>query len=173
VIPNVLSTGPRDNLPAPTSTWSRADGTLDIDRVLNAFLEFWREHGQPLMGSAAYTEVAAQLVFFAFMSRVANGGGYVSREYALGTGRIDLMQEYGPPGHKEKFAFELKVYRDGRPDPTKAGLQQLDTYLARAGLQTGWLVIFDQRSGLPPLEDRVTAEEAVTPGGRRVQLVRG
>ena len=50
---------------------------------------------------------------------------------------------------------------------------QLDSYLGRLGLDTGWLVIFDQRAGLPPIEDRTSAAEAVTPGGRRVTVVRG
>jgi len=173
VIPKVLARTPRRSLPDIGATWLHPDGTLDIDRLLTAFLSFWRQHGHPLMGSAPYTEVAAQLVFLAFLDRVANGGGNISREYALGTGRIDVMLEYGPPGRRAKFAFELKVHRDGRPDPMTDGLGQLDTYLARAGLETGWLIIFDQRSGLPPIEERVSVSESVTPGGRRVHVIRG
>lgn len=61
------------------------------------------------------------------------------------------------------LAMELKVWREGRPDPINAGLQQLDLYLAGLGLETGWLVIFDQRLGLPPISDRTFTEPATTP----------
>jgi len=50
--------------------------------------------------------------------------------------------------------MELKVWRDGRPDPLKEGLSQLDKYLSGLSLDTGWLVLFDRRSGLPPISDR-------------------
>jgi hypothetical protein len=47
--------------------------------------------------------------------------------------------------------MELKVWRDGEPDPLTEGLEQLDGYLAGLGLDGGWLVIFDRRSHQPPL----------------------
>ena len=37
----------------------------------------------------------------------------------------------------------------GDPDPLEDGLAQLDDYLGGLGLATGWLVIFDRRSGRP------------------------
>ncbi|MEQ8969799.1 MAG: hypothetical protein RIE73_05320 [Coleofasciculus sp. C1-SOL-03] len=70
-----------------------------------------------------------------------NGGGILEREYAIGTDRMDLCLRYG----EVTVAMELKVWREGRPDPIKAGLEQIDRYLAGLGLDTGWLVIFDQR----------------------------
>jgi len=173
VIPRVLTSGPRDSLPATAPVWRRDDGSLDPALLMEAFLGFWRQHGQPLLGSAPYHEVAPHLVFLAFLDRVANGGGAISREYAIGSGRLDVLLEYGPAQRRELFAFELKVHRDGRPDPTEAGLAQLDRYLAGLGLTTGWLIIFDRRMGLPPLEERVRADASITPGGRRVQVIRG
>jgi hypothetical protein len=73
------------------------------------------------------------------------------------------------------LAIEVKTWRDSdhKGDPLAEGLKQLDAYLAGLGLDTGWLVIFDQRSGLPPIAERTTAEQAVTPGGRSVVVVRG
>lgn len=172
-IPRVLAMTPRYSLPATRATWRRADGTLDVDALMQAFLTFWRQHGQPLFASAPYHEIAPHLVFLAFLDRVANGGGSITREYALGTGRLDVLLEYGPPHRRERFAFELKVHRDGRPDPRSEGLEQLDAYLARASLDSGWLVIFDRRAGLPPLETRVSVEVATTPSGRTAHVVRG
>jgi four helix bundle protein len=45
------------------------------------------------------------------------------------------------------LGMELKVWRDGAPDPLTDGLAQLDGYLAGLGRAGGWLVIFDRRSG--------------------------
>jgi hypothetical protein len=49
----------------------------------------------------------------------------------------------------------------------------LDDYLSGLGLDTGWLVIFDQRSGLPDISERTTTEKAVTPAGRTVTVICG
>lgn len=57
--------------------------------MLDAFLAFWRRHGQPLLASAPYHEIAPHLVRMAFLHRVANGEGTLEREYAIGAGRAD------------------------------------------------------------------------------------
>ena len=45
----------------------------------------------------------------------------------------------------QREALEIKTHRPGDADPTDAGIHQLDGYLLRLGLPTGYLVIFDQR----------------------------
>ena len=169
IVPRALSTTTRAYLPRLEPLWLRADGRLDIDRLLDAFLAFWRQHGEPLMRTVAYPEVAPHLVMMAFLDRVRNAGGTLEREYAVGSGRMDLCLRYGP----DTFAFELKVWREGRPDPLTEGLAQLDGYLGGLGLTTGWLVIFDRRATAVPVEERTSAAEATTPAGRRVTVVRG
>ncbi len=168
VIPRSLATTPIASLPQIQPTWLGADGRLDRGRLLAAFLTFWRQHGEPIMGSAPYHEIAPHLVLMAFLHRVVNGGGSIEREYAIGSGRMDLLVRYG----EERLAIELKVWRDGEGDPRGEGLAQLDRYLAGLGLEGGWLVIFDRRSGLPRLAERTSAEAAATPGGRSVTVVR-
>jgi hypothetical protein len=86
--------------------------------------------------------------------------------------RMDLLLEVGPRDRRDRLAIELKVWRDGRADPAQQGLAQLDRYLARLNLETGWLVVFDRRAGVAAVEERTQAEQATTPGGRRVALVR-
>jgi hypothetical protein len=169
VIPRVLADAAIASLGMVEPNWLRADGRIDIERLLESFLAFWRQHGEPLLHASPYHEVAAQVVMMAFLHRVANAGGTIEREYATGMGRMDLCLRYGP----DTFAFELKVWRDGRRDPLAEGLAQLDAYLARLDLTTGWLVVFDQRSGLAPIEERTSAAEAKTPTGRRVTVIRG
>ena len=165
----MLASGPQDSLPQISPTWLQPDGELDVDKLLEAFLAFWRQHGQPLLKSAPYHEIAPHLVMMAFLHRVANGGGTLEREYAIGTGRMDLCLRYGAV----TLGIELKVWRDNKPDPLKQGLTQLDRYLAGLNLNEGWLVIFDCRSNLPPIEERTTTEMAMTAEGRSLTVIRG
>ena len=79
------------SLPQILPTWLTADGKLDEARLLDAFLAFWRQHGEPLLAAAPYHEIAPHLVLMAFLHRVANGGGTIEREYAIGSGRMDLL----------------------------------------------------------------------------------
>ncbi|MEM9220005.1 MAG: ATP-binding protein [Cyanobacteria bacterium P01_F01_bin.150] len=169
VLPWMLASGPQDSLPQISPTWLQPNGELDVDKLLEAFLTFWRQHGQPLLKSAPYHEIAPHLVMMAFLHRVVNGGGTLEREYAIGRDRMDLCLRYGTV----TLGIELKVWRQGRPDPLTAGLGQLDKYLAGLGLRWGWLVIFDQREGVPPIGDRTTTETAQTSSGRQVTVIRG
>ena len=168
VLPRMLASGPQDSLPQMAPTWLNADGGLNSERLLTAFLGFWRQHGQPLLGSAPYHEIAPHLVLMAFLHRVVNGGGTLEREYAIGWGRMDLCLRFGAV----TLGIELKVWRDGEPDPLAEGLEQLDGYLAGLGLEGGWLVIFDRRSSQPPIRERTSSDERQSPQGRRITVVR-
>ena len=154
-------------LPHIAPSWLTLEGRLDIDKLLTAFLEFWREHGEALLGTATYPEIAPHLVLMAFLHRVENGGGVLNREYAVRRGRIDLCLRLGP----DRVAMELKVWREGGKDPRPQGLRQLDGYLAGLGLDTGWLIIFDQRASLPAIEDRTRSETATSPSGRQITVI--
>ena len=169
ILPRVLSRTPQASLPQISPSWLTDEGALDLEQLLQAFLSFWRQHGQPLLKSAPYHKIAPHLVLMAFLHRVVNGGGMLEREYAIGSDRMDLCLRYGAV----TLGMELKVWRDGRPDPVKVGLAQLDRYLAGLEQDTGWLVIFDQRSHLPPIAERTTTESVVTPGSRSVVIIRG
>jgi len=148
--------------------WMNSDGSLDVNRLLEAFLAFWKQHGQPLLGSAPYHEIAPHLVMMAFLHRVVNGGGTLEREYAIGTGRMDLCLHYG----NVTLAIELKVWREGEADPLKEGLTQIDGYLDGLELNTGWLVIFDRRNNQPPISQRTVTETVLAPSGREVTVIR-
>jgi type II secretory pathway predicted ATPase ExeA len=168
VLPRVLTVTPSASLPQIMPTWLTPEGTLNTDALLTAFLRFWRQHGEPLLNSAAYHEIAPHLVLMAFLHRVINGGGSLEREYAIGRDRMDLCLQYGAV----TLGIELKVWRDKSGDPKTAGLEQLDGYLARLGLESGWLVIFDRRSNAEPIADRVLTELATSPQGRSITVIR-
>jgi type II secretory pathway predicted ATPase ExeA len=168
VIPRVLTQGTQDSLPHISPSWLTVSGDLDVDALLQAFLAFWRQHGEPLLGSAVYHEIAPHLVLMAFLHRVVNGGGTLDREYAIGCDRMDLCLQY----RQVKLGIELKVWRDKKGDPLAAGLEQLESYLARLGVDLGWLVIFDRRSNALPLEERLATTRGTTASGRSVAVVR-
>ncbi len=167
VIVRQLAGGIQDSLPQIPATWLLPDGRLDAGKLLDAFLEFWREHAEALLGASPYPEAAPHLVLMAFLHRVENGGGVVSREYAVNRGRLDLCLRYGP----DRLAMELKTWKAGRKNPVPQGLRQLDRYLQGLGLSQGWLVVFDQRPGLAPIEERTRTEELTSPAGHRVTLL--
>jgi len=168
VLPRMLASGPQDALPRISPTWLNPDSSLNPEALLDAFLCFWRQHGQPLLKSAPYQEIAPHLVLMAFLHRVVNGEGALEREYAIGSGRMDLCLRYGAV----TLGLELKVWRDGEPDPLAEGLEQLDGYLAGLGLDSGWLVVFDRRTGQPPIAERTARQTVVSSQGRRIEVIR-
>jgi hypothetical protein len=168
VLPRVLAQGSQDSLPIISPSWLKANGEIDTDALLTAFLSFWRQHGEPLLKSAAYHEIAPHLVLMAFLHRVVNGGGTLEREYAIGRDRLDLCLRYGDV----VLGIELKVWRTRQADPLTQGLAQLDSYLARLGQDTGWLMIFDRRSNALELVDRLNTEILSTVSGRMITVIR-
>jgi type II secretory pathway predicted ATPase ExeA len=169
VLPRVLAYVTSASMGYIQPIWLTEQGEFLPERLLESFLEFWRQHGEPLFKSTPYPEIAPHLVLMAFLHRVVNGKGTLEREYAIGSGRMDLCLCYG----KVTLGMELKVWRDKKPDPLNEGLKQLDKYLSGLNLDTGWLVIFDRREGLPPLSDRTTTESAISPAGRNITVIRG
>jgi hypothetical protein len=168
VLPRVLAQGPQDSLPLISPTWLTTAGELDADRLLHAFMDFWLQHGEALLKSAAYPEIAPHLVLMAFLHRVVNGGGTLEREYAIGRDRMDLCLRYG----SVILGIELKVWRTRQADPLTKGLVQLESYLDRLKQSSGWLIIFDKRINALPLEERMETSLAQTANGQQVVVIR-
>jgi DNA polymerase III delta prime subunit len=168
VLPRVLTVTPMASLPQIAPSWLTSEGKLDTQALLKTFLDFWLQHGEPLLKSASYPEIAPHLVLMAFLHRVINGGGTLEREYAIGRDRMDLCLRYG----EVILGIELKVWRNRKVDPLSQGLEQLDGYLARLGQNEGWLVIFDRRDNALELEERLKTEIKTTPMGREITVIR-
>jgi type II secretory pathway predicted ATPase ExeA len=168
VLPRVLTVTPMASLPQISPTWLTTTGELDTEQLLHAFMDFWLQHGEALLKSASYPEIAPHLVLMAFLHRVINGGGTLEREYAIGRDRMDLCLRYGAV----ILGIELKVWRTSRPDPLTKGLVQLEGYLDRLKQSSGWLVIFDRRTSVLPLEERMETALAQTANGQQVTVIR-
>jgi hypothetical protein len=173
VIARVLSDPVQENVFADPRSFVRPDGTFDVDVLLREFAAFWVEQGDALTKTATYREADAQLVLMAFLQRVVNGGGIVTREYGLASRRIDLLLAWpftdaAGKRQMQREAIELKVWRDGRKDPLAEGLTQLD----RVRLDRGVLVLFDRRTNALPIEERTREESATSPKGRAIRILR-
>jgi hypothetical protein len=156
------------SLPMIAPTWLTREGELNIDALLAAFIKFWRQHGEPLLGSTGYHEIAPHIVLMAFLHRVINGGGVLEREYAIGSDRMDLCLRY----KDVTLGIELKVWREKKRDPQTDGIEQLESYLGRLGLDFGWLFVFDRRKNALPMEERLSTQVVVTENQRRITVIR-
>jgi hypothetical protein len=177
ILPRVLAQGPQDSLPSIVLTWLTSTGALDVEALREAFMHFWLQHGEPLLNSVAYHEIAPHLVLMAFLQRVVNGGGTLEREYAMtygrsetiGRDRMDLCLRYG----EVVLGIEIKVQRDDGRNQLVRGLAQIDGYLARLGLDFGWLVIFDRRKSVLLIEERLQSAVHQTDERRIVTVIYG
>ncbi|MDR2583670.1 MAG: AAA-like domain-containing protein [Fibromonadaceae bacterium] len=129
---------PDDNLPKYVK-----DDKIDIDTLLREFQFFWRENSEIWIkrykeNFYQYDEAAPHLVIQAFLQRVLNGGGSISREMALGKKRADICIEW----EGKKYPIELKILKNEQTIPE--GLVQLSAYMERCGTKRGWLVVFDR-----------------------------
>jgi len=177
VIVRVLGGAVEELIVAKPSSFRYPDGRLDFPRLLREFVEFWKENGEFMTGKADYREAAPQLIMMAYLHRVVNGLGHISREYGVGRGRIDLLvrQPYTAASGATEWqreALELKVWRAGKADPLEQGLGQLDAYLDRLSLETGVLVIFDARASAASITERTAFSQAQTLSGRTVTVLR-
>lgn len=156
------------NLRPPWWRWRTPVGDLDMPALIDAFQEWWRENADIVRAheKEGYLEATAQLAFMGFLQRVVNGGGRVFREYAAGSGRIDILVEYGGFRH----AIELKRVRqrDSANSVRREGIAQLGGYLQTIGLLEGWLLLFDQRQDRT-WDERIWRED-IELDGRRLHL---
>ncbi|MFM2152154.1 MAG: hypothetical protein RL199_589 [Pseudomonadota bacterium] len=146
--------------------WDWAPAWLDAEGRINPplrrredVLPFWARHLDMMKDRIAYPEAVAHFGLMTYLDRVANGCGRVDREFAVGRGRLDL-----------RLPVAKKVHRKRDGDPVPEGLAQLDRDCAGRRVETGWLVIFDQRSSATGT--RLECEEFMTTGGRRVSINR-
>lgn len=117
------------------------DGTLNHEKLIADFQQFFREHSESWVESLDYKEAGPQLLLQAFLQRIVNGGGRIHREYGLGRMRTDLMVEWKAGG---KIVIELKILYKSLETTIQQGLEQTASYMERTGSDTAHLLIFDR-----------------------------
>jgi ferritin-like metal-binding protein YciE len=145
VLARQCTQGSQDAIVKPEWQWEKADGSLDMDKLLKEFQKFWRANSEIWEQKLDYTEAFPHLLLQAFLQRVLNGGGQIDREYAAGRARMDLAVRY----HGKIYIIEIKLIRDYNNAQTikEDGLMQIAKY--RDSLDpkaAAYLIIFDRRS---------------------------
>ena len=146
-------------------------GALEVDKLLAAFQEFFREHSEHWVERFQYKEAGPQLLLQAFLQRILNSGGRIEREYGLGRLRTDLLLVWPLPGDAggvQKVVIECKVLHRGLERTLREGLEQTRAYMDRCGSAEGHLVIFD-RTGGKSWEEKVYRRDE-TGGGAPVTV---
>ena len=143
VLPRALSYDQQIQIMASPGAFVLKDGSLDMPKLMAAWQTFWRKDGHLAAEGFSYRESGPHLMLMAFLQRIVNGGGRVEREYGLGRGALDLIIEWGGARH----AIEVKLRRDTETEAD--ALEQVARYLDSAGLESGWLLMFDLRSTKP------------------------
>ena len=128
-----------------TAWYVMENGRLDINKLLTAFQQFFRENSEHWMGRFDYREAGPQLLMQAFLQRIVNGGGRVEREYGLGRRRTDLALFWSYEGGTQTAVIELKLWRKSLEQTIKQGVEQTADYMDKIGIVDGHLVIFDRR----------------------------
>ncbi len=163
VIPRALTYSQQVTIASEPAWYVMKDGSLDMPKLMADWQVFWRKDGHLAAEGFTYREAGPHLMLMAFLQRVINGGGRIEREYGLGRGALDLFLFW----NEERHAIELKIRRDTETE--QDALDQLARYLDRAGLDEGWMVLFDLRKELSWQEKLFIRE--VEHAGKRIRIV--
>ena len=122
---------------------------LDMQKLIAAFQQFYREHSDVWKEGFSYKEAAPQLLLQAFLQRIVNGGGIITREYGLGRKRTDLYIEWplddtlGARGPLQRIVIEIKLRKGAFVKLLADGLEQVSEYAEIVGADEAHLLIFD------------------------------
>ena len=162
IIPRELTWSTQDSLLPQPQWYRRADRSIDMEKLLLDFQQFFRQNADSWIGKFDYAEAGPQLLLQAYLQRIVNGGGYIDREYGLGRKRTDLLirqpltDGYGGP--YQRIVLELKILRGALEPTIEKGLQQTAEYMDIVGsVDEGHLIIFD-RSQSKTWEERIWHE---------------
>ena len=144
IIPRQLTWSTEVMMDQPQQWYVNHDGSLNMEKLLSSFQDFFREHSEHWVEGFNYQEAGPQLLLQAYLQRIVNGGGIIIREYGLGRKRTDLYIKWKVGEGIEKFVLELKLLRKSREKTLTEGLEQTAMYMDKCGAKTGHLMIFDR-----------------------------
>ena len=155
VIPRELTYSAQVTISEEPLWYIRPDGSLNMEKLVSSFQEFFREHSEHWIERFEYKEAGPQLLMQAFLQRIVNGGGRMEREYGLGRLRTDLLviwptdthgaerKAYGPK-NAQKVVIELKILHNTLDKTVADGLEQTYAYMDRSEADEGHLIVFDR-----------------------------
>ncbi len=134
-----------------------ADGRLNMNKLLAAFQQFFRENSEIWLERYQYKEAGPQLLLQAFLQRIINGGGRIDREFALGRRRTDLLLHFG----SQRVVIELKIVRGTLEKTITEGIAQTGEYMDRCGSDDAHLIVFN-RDPKVRWDDRIFERQSLT-----------
>ena len=150
IIPRELTWGTQDTLVQQPQWYQNEDGSINMEKLLLDFQQFFRQNADSWIGKFDYAEAGPQLLLQAFLQRIVNGGGYIDREYGLGRRRTDLLirkpltDGYGGP--VQRIVLELKILRGELEATIEKGLRQTSDYMDLVGsVDEGHFILFDRK----------------------------
>ena len=153
VVPRELTWVAQEEFDQDTAWYVKADGSLDLVKLLAAFQTFFREHSEHWVERFEYKEAGPQLLLQAFLQRVVNSGGRIEREYGLGRGRTDLLIVWPQGDRTRRFVVECKILHKSLEQTIAEGIEQTADYMDRCAAEAGHLVIFDRSDS--PWADKI------------------
>ena len=197
VIPRELTYAQQAAIPNEPAWYVDQDGRLDMEGLMRAFQEFFRDHAEHWVERFQYREAGPQLLLQAFLQRIVNSGGRIEREYGVGRRRMDLAVIWpvgGSPGSdggtttgdgtraenprtpdpgkrpdsEQRVVVECKIKRGGLEATLREGLPQITDYMDRWGTEDGHMVVFDRTPGKSWSDKLFRGEESHE--GRRVTV---
>lgn len=138
IIPRELTSVTTELMTQTSAPFTKSNGDLDAESLLQDFSAFYRENSSIWLNQFDYKEAGPHLLIMAFLQRVINGGGLIQREYALGTGRVDILIKW----RKQSIVIEIKIRRHA--ETIAKGLKQTAKYMDSSGANEGHLVVFDR-----------------------------
>ncbi len=151
--------------------WVNDDESINIDKLITMFVQFWRENSEIWSEDMrGYTEAAPHLTFQAFLQRVANGKGFIGREYGLGMKRADLLLKWESPSGEQRIVFELKILKEKDLYETiKAkALEQTAMYADKCDATEAHILVFD-RCGKTDWKEKVFTDAGES-NGRQIKI---
>ena len=182
VVPRELTWASQTKLLQDPAWYVSESGELELEKLLETFQAFFREHSEHWVERFQYKEAGPQLLLQAFLQRVVNSGGRIEREYGLGRGRTDLLVLWpeggrvagqgvgsGPAARMRKYVVECKVLHKALERTVAEGVKQTAEYMDRCDAEAGHLVVFDRREGRS-WDDKVFRQARQAQDGTSIQV---
>ena len=155
VFPRALTYVKQQTMTFKPPAYLNPDQSLNTHKLFTDWTAFYRENSGMWREQFKFKESGPHLLLMAYVQRVVNGGGTVLREYALGSGRVDLTITFG----NQRILIEIKIRRSSSTLPQ--GLEQTAEYMDVMNATEGHLVIFDQREEILCEEKMYQRDEIV------------
>jgi hypothetical protein len=140
----------------------------DITALLKSFQRYWSGNIESTSFVSTYKECDAQFALLCYMNKAFNGSVKVAKEFATGSGRVDVCAEK----NNRKYPVELKLKSSDGYTESKA-VEQLKGYMNTCLASEAWLVVFDREGigGKKTWAERLTWKTLDSDDGLKVHVV--